>query len=146
MNSRVLPILNAIGCLVLAGLVVVQWNKELVLDQKLTRLGTELTTAREQAAAEGKRAAGLERDISVLKESIESSQQASEEAARRFAEKETQTAGLEVEITTAREQVKTWQDAIAARDAKLRELNDELSATRRRLDEAIAKLKEAAAR
>lgn len=141
-----LPILNAVGCLILAVVVVVQWNKELALDQKLTRLGTELTTAKEQAAAEAKRATGLERDIFVLKESIESSQQAIEEAARRFAEKETQSAGLEAEITTAREQVKTWQDAIAVRDAKLRELNDELSATRRRLDQVIAKLKEAGGR
>lgn len=146
MNSRVLPILNAVGCLVLAGLVVVQWSKELALDQKLSRLGTELTTAKEQAATETKRAADLERDISVLKESIESSQQASEQATRKFAEKETQSASLEAEITVAREQVETWQSAIAARDAKLRSLNEDLSATRRRLDEAIAKLKEAGAR
>ncbi len=146
MNSRVLPILNAIGCLILAGLVVVQWNKELALDQKLTTLRSELTTTREQAAAETKRAAGLERDIAVLKESIQSSQQASDEAARKFAEKVTQSAGLEAEVTAAREQVKTWQDAIATRDAKLRELDAELTNTRRRLDEAVAKLKTAGAR
>ena len=87
MKSRVLPILNAVGCLILAGLVVVQWNKEHAVDQKMTKLGGELTAAREQAAAEAKRAAALERDISVLKESIESAQKASEESARRFAEK-----------------------------------------------------------
>ncbi len=146
MKSRVLPILNAVGCLVLAGLVVVQWNKELALDRKSARLGTELAAAKEQAAAEAKRAAGLERDISVLKESIESSQQASEEVARKFAEKVTQCAGLEAEMIIAREQVKTWQDAIATRDAKLRDLDAELTATRRRLDEAVTKLKAAGAR
>jgi chromosome segregation ATPase len=145
-KSRVLPILNAVGCLVLAGLVVVQWNKELALDRKSARLGTELAAAKEQAAAEAKRAAGLERDISVLKESIESSQQASEEVARKFAEKVTQCAGLEAEMIIAREQVKTWQDAIATRDAKLRDLDAELTATRRRLDEAVTKLKAAGAR
>ena len=146
MKSRVLPILNAVGCLILAGLVVVQWNKELALDQKSARLGTELAAAKEQAAAEAKRAAGLERDISVLKESIESSQQASEEVARKFEEKVTQCAGLEAEMIIAREQVKTWQDAIATRDAKLRDLDAELTATRRRLDEAVTKLKAAGAR
>lgn len=146
MKSRFLPILNAVGCLILAGLVVVQWNKELALERKSTRLGTELAAAQEQAAAETKRAAGLERDIFVLKESIESSQQASEEAARKFAEKVTQCSGFEAEMIMAREQVKTWQDAIATRDAKLRDLDAELTATRRRLDEAVTKLKAAGAR
>jgi len=52
----------------------------------------------------------------------------------------------ETEITAAREQLKTWETAIAARDEKLRALDAELTATRRRLDEAIAKLKEASTR
>ena len=146
MKSRFLPILNAIGCLILTGLVVAQWNKEHALDQKAARLGTELASARQQAATAEKRSADLERDIVVLKESIEASQKANEEAARQLAEKDTHSAGLEVEITAARDQVKAWQDAIAARDAKLREMDADLIATRRRLDEAIAKLRDAGAR
>jgi chromosome segregation ATPase len=146
LKSRFLPILNAIGCLVLTGLVVAQWNKEHALGQKVTRLGTELAAARQQASTAGKRATDLERDIVVLKESIEASQKANEEAARKLAEKDTLSAGLEVEITAARDQVKAWQDAIVARDTKLRELDAERVATRKQLDEAVARLKAAAAR
>lgn len=146
MKSRFLPILNAIGCLILAGLVVAQWNKEHAQDQRIARLGTELATAREQTVTAEKRSTDLERDIAVLKESIEASQKANEEAARKLAEKDTQSASLETEITAARDQMKAWQDAIAARDAKLRELDAERVATRRQLDEAVARLKAAGAR
>jgi hypothetical protein len=40
--------------------------------------------------------------------------------------------------------MKAWQDAVSERDAKIRELNASLTATRNRLDEAISKLKQAA--
>ena len=146
MKSRVLPILNAVGCLILSALILIQWQRERAAGASLAKLKTELTTAHDLAASETQRATGLERDIAVLKESIEATQKAAESSARLMEEKTTQTASLEVEISTAREQVKTWETAIAARDEKLLTLAAELTATRKRLDEAIAKLKETGAR
>ena len=146
MKSRVLPILNAIGCLVLTGVIVIQWQRERAAGESLAKFKTELAVAHDLAATETQRAAGLERDITVLKESIEATQKAAEESAHLMEEKSTQTAGLETEITAAREQLKIWETAIAARDEKLRALDAELTATRRRLNEAIAKLKEASTR
>jgi hypothetical protein len=145
-KSRVLPILNAIGCLVLTGVIVIQWQRERAAGASLAKLKTELAAAHDLAADEAKRATNLERDIVVLKESIEATQKAAEASARLMEEKTTQSAGLETEISAAREQVKTWEAAIAARDEKLLALDAELTATRKRLDEAIAKLKEASAR
>jgi chromosome segregation ATPase len=145
-KSRVLPILNTIGCLILSALILIQWQRERAAGASLAKLKTELTTAHDLAAAETQRAADLARDIAVLKESIEATQKAAEASARLMEEKTTQTASLEVEISTAREQVKTWETAIAARDEKLLSLAAELTATRKRLDEAIAKLKEASIR
>lgn len=139
MKSRVLPILNAIGCLILTALVVVLWNRERIADQALSNLKSELRTAHEQTATEAKRAADLERDIAALKESIASSQRAA-------AEQATQSSGLQNEVSAARDQLKTWQVALAERDAKLRALSAELAATRQRLDAAIAQLKAAGAR
>ena len=119
MNCRALPILNAIGCLVLTGVIVLQWQRERALDGSLAQLKSEL-------ASESKRAADLERDIAVLKESLEATQQSAAQAAA--------------------EQLTIWQTAVAGRDAKLRELDAALAATRQRLDAAIARLKEAGAR
>lgn len=146
MKSRVLPILNLAGCLALTGLVLLQWNRERALDSRIGKLQTELAAARDQSAAETKRAAALHRDIEVLKESIEATQKAAEAAANGLAENESQTAELQMELGAAREQIVEWQTAIAARDEKLKSLNTELVATRKRLDEAIGKLKTAGAR
>lgn len=126
MNSRALPILNAIGCLVLTGVIVLQWQRERALDGSLAQLKSELAAAREFSASESKRAADLERDIAMLKESLEATQQSAAQAAA--------------------EQLTIWQTAVAGRDAKLRELDAALAATRQRLDAAIARLKEAGAR
>lgn len=123
--------MNAIGCLVLSGVVVMQWSKERSADQERLVIQSALTKARDQAAAEVKRSAGLERDIAVLKESIESTRKAAGEL---LAEK------LNLS-TAAAEQAKSWQAAITERDAKLRALDADLTATRQRLDEAIARLK-----
>jgi chromosome segregation ATPase len=145
-KSRVLPILNAIGCLVLTGLVASQWLRERESDQALIATQRELSAAKEFSTSETKRASALERDIAVLKESIEATQKSAEEAATAAAAKTTEASALSAEITAAREQIKTWEAALAERDTKLRSLDAELTATRQRLDAAIAKLKAAGAR
>ena len=146
MNSRVLPILNAVGCLVLTGLVVAQWNKERALDRTLPRSAPNSPPPGNKPPREAKRAAALERDIAVLKESIEATQQAAEEPPAGSAEKETQAAGLETEITTAREQVTTWESHRRPATPSSANSTRISTATRQRLDEAIAKLKAAAGR
>jgi chromosome segregation ATPase len=143
---RILPILNAIGCLVLTGLVAGQWLRERESNQSLAATQGELIAAKEFSSSETKRATALERDIAVLKESIEATQKSAEEAARAAATKATEASTLEAEIAATREQIKTWEAAIAQRDTTLRNLDAELTATRKRLDAAIAQLKVAGAR
>lgn len=139
MKSRVLPIVNAIGCLALTGLVVSQWRQERVRIQENLQLHSELSLVRDQLATETTRSAALERDISALKESIELSRKSTAESANALVERDKQ-------LSAARESIQTWEAAITARDAKLRELHEELVSTRARLDEAVARLKAAGAR
>jgi chromosome segregation ATPase len=146
MNRRALPIINAIGCLALTGLVLAQWRKERLRDGVLARLGTELAAAKDQAAVEAKHRVSLERDITVLKESIEATQRAAESSALSLAEKELATTQLQSELSAARTQVTAWEAALKTRDDRIRSLDGNLATTRKRLDEAIAKLKAAAAR
>ncbi|MCU0752364.1 MAG: hypothetical protein MUC40_04950 [Akkermansiaceae bacterium] len=136
MNSRVLPVLNLIGCLALTGLVVVQWRREHITDAVAAGLRRELATALQEIAEAARQRTTLERDIVVLKESIEATQQSAETAARGLAEKEQLNSALETELATAREQVAAWEAALRQRDERIRQ----------RLDEAVARLKEAAAR
>ncbi len=146
MKSNTLSVLNAIGCVILTSVVVTLWTKERALDQALGKTKLELATANDQTAKEIQRVHDLERDVVALKESISATQAAVQKAEHLSAEQTTQTASLEAEILAAREQIKTWQIAIAERDTKLQDLNQDLAATRQRLDEAIQKLKAASAR
>ncbi len=146
MKSRVLPILNAVGCLALSGLIATQWRKERADLADISLLRSELTSTRDRLAEGATHAAALAQDIAALKETLGIARKSNEEATRILAGKNTQTENLQTELSAAREQVKSWEAAIAARDAKLRDLNAELTATRARLNEAIAKLKAAGAR
>lgn len=146
MIPRALPILNALGCLVLTGLVVAQWMKERSIHDDLTVVTRQLAAARDETTRESQRRAVLERDIAVLKEAIESTQKAAESTTRELSEKSTLAVGLQTELTAAREQVTQWENALKARDERIQSLTSDLAVTRRKLDEAIAKLKAAGAK
>jgi chromosome segregation ATPase len=146
MTPRTLPVINAIGCLVLTGVMVLQWRKERALDASMHGLRTELAAARVKADEEAKRRAALERDIEVLKDSIASTQQAAESVTRNLVEKDQAAAQLQTELNAAREQLTLWEAALKARDERIVSLDANLAATRKRLDEAVAKLKSAGAR
>ena len=146
MIPRALTILNAVGCLVLTGLVVAQWMKERAMREELSAVTRQLATARDEVAREAQRRAALERDIAMLKEAVESTQKAAESTTRELSEKSTLATGLQTELAAAREQVVQWETALKARDERIQSLTGDLAATRKRLDEAIAKLKAAGAK
>ena len=146
MKSRVLTLLNAGGCLVLTGVLGLQWAKEKSLRSDFNRTTGKLHAANALAADEVKRSAALERDIAALKEAIEATRKTADQSAQALAETDNRSAALQAEIEAARSLTKTWQDAIATRDARLVELNAELTATRQRLDQAVTKLRSAGAR
>lgn len=144
MKSRVLILINSIGCVVLIALAVFQWAKERVLLKTLDVAQTEIAAANTKSIEQAQRQANLERDIALLKESVTSTQQAAESAARELGEKSTLAAALETDLKTAREQVTNWEAAVKARDERITTLTSDLAATRKRLDEAVARLKAAA--
>lgn len=143
MISRVLILINAIGCVALIALVVLLWGKERFLLATLDTARAELATANHKAAEQERQRTALEGDIALLKESLASTQQSAETAARELGEKATQVTALDTELKAAREQITAWETAIKARDERLTTLTNELLATRKRLDEAVARLKAA---
>ena len=146
-TSRFLPILNLVGCILVTGVILFQWRKEQDLDKRIRAISEQLATSRGETSEAEKRALVLDGDVAQLKESI-----AATTAAHRLVEAENLRLATETNekmltlATAADEQVTSWQTAIAERDAKLVELGANLSATRKRLNEAIDKLKQAGAR
>jgi len=158
--ARLFPILNAVGCVILTGFILLQWfaGKTVAEDLHKSRSQTILeTNARIDAE---KRARLLQSDVDGLKASIESIQKASELAEKELALKTAQEAILNASLAEAQGKVKEWEEAVKARDEaivqrdaklkerddKLREMSGSLLSTRKRLDEAIAELKQAGAR
>ncbi len=153
MSVRPLPILNAIGCAVLMVLIVIQWKSGQSVEDKLrdSREQMALETKGRQDAE--KRAVQLQSDVDGLKAAIDAMREGSErdrktaEDAGKFAsDKAGEVGALTIGLGKAQEQLKVWEESVKARDEKLKELNESLVATRQRLDEAIAKLKQAGAR
>jgi predicted nucleic acid-binding Zn-ribbon protein len=146
MSSRVLTILNALGCLALTGLIAMQWLRERDLESEITTIAKDRDSARKEVHSLESRRAALERDIALLKDSLAATQQAAESAARELTEKSAITHQLETDLATARSQIEAWETAVKERDTRITTLQTELTKTRARLDEAIAKLKQASAR
>jgi chromosome segregation ATPase len=146
MNARTLTWINAIGCLLLVALVVVQWRGEYVLDREVAVLRTSLAEANAKLAEETTRCVALERDLQVLKDAAEQSGKAVESGKSSAMTKDARIAELESALKRAGGDVDKWQSAIAQRDDRIRKLDAELNEARRRLNEAVAKLKAAGAR
>ncbi|NJR42779.1 MAG: hypothetical protein HC767_09050 [Akkermansiaceae bacterium] len=144
--NRFLPILNLIGCLILLGVLLAQWLKERGMSQKISALNQQLVISRNESVAERMRASALENDVAQLKESVESTVKARQETEaameKLIAEHQAQARRATSSDQSNQEQLKTWEAAIAERDAKLRELSNTLTATRSRLDEAIKNYKQ----
>ena len=116
------------------------------MHENLTFIQSEFIRSEKLAASESERAAALERDIAVLKETVEMTQQAAARSANSLTAATSLTHELRNEIKAGHEQLNTWKSALTERDTKLRSLNAELISTRQRLDAAIAALKAAGAR
>ncbi len=150
-TSRILPIANLIGCLIITCIIVFQWLKERGAQDRIVMLHGQLVTTRQDLDTEKTRSSALESDVAQLKAAVEATFQArreDEEAmAVMTAEREARAAtAAATNRDTIAKQTGLWEKALAERDAKIRELNASLTATRARLDEAIKKLQAAGAR
>ncbi|RYD23488.1 MAG: hypothetical protein EOP88_04055 [Verrucomicrobiaceae bacterium] len=150
-TSRILPVVNLVGCVLITGIIVFQWVKERVVHLQIEDLNKELVAARDEVSSEKARVLALKNDVSQLKDSVESTVQARKEAEETIARMTAEQNARVAEQTAAaqkimQEQTQVWEKAIADRDERIRELGTTLSATRARLDAAVQKLKEAGAR
>lgn len=145
MTARVLTILNTLGCLALASLIAMQWFKERTMLSEITAIARQRDAARKETQTLETRRATLERDIATLKEALAATQQAAETATSELTAKSEISQQLQTDLNTARSQVTAWETAVKERDTRIETLQSELAKTRARLDEAIAKLKQAGA-
>jgi CHASE3 domain sensor protein len=146
MKQSLITVINAIGCVVLLGIVVAQW----VQNEEQRKSFRELQTDRQKIIATRdeaeKKITSLETDITDLKASLEATQKAAEEATLASKNQQDQLQLVGTERDALHLQVREWEAAIKLRDTALTQQNADLLALRKRLDEAIAALKKAGAK
>jgi chromosome segregation ATPase len=143
---KILPIINAVGCLFLVGFIFVQWHDGQKLDKALrsARL-SERNTQNEKVLVE-QRVVQMQVDVDTLKGSIESLK-AGEELMKKEIEGGKELAHHQhTGLSFAAAHLTALEQAVVERNATITELNASLVATRKRLDEAITELKKAGAR
>ena len=152
-TARLLPIINATGCLVLVGFMFVQWAGGSALSKKLHEMEAKLVNEENARVAAEFHAKKLQQDIEGLKSSIDSIRKDAEAHEKDLEAKSSEVTALNTGLLEAQGKLKEWEEALKVRDAalaerdtKLKELNASLISTRKRLDEAIAQLKKAGAR
>lgn len=157
--NRSLPIVNAVGCVVLVGFILIQWFGGQQLDQQLHEAKSREILEKNARFEAEKRANQLQSDIQGLKDSVDSIRQAADAAEKELTIKNEEIAKFAAGLEEAKATITTWEQAVkerdeaiqkrdaalAERDSKLKEVNGQLVATRKRLDEAVAELKKAGA-
>ena len=146
MKHSLITVINAIGCVILLGIVVMQWIQSEDQRKSFRALQLDRQTiiaARDEAQ---KKITTLGSDIADLKASLAATQQAAEEATLAGKNQQDQLQSINTERDALRLQLTEWETAIKQRDAALAAQNTDLIALRKRLDEAIAALKKAGAK
>ena len=146
MKQSLITVINAIGCVVLLGIIVAQWVQNEEQRKSFRELQSdrqEIIEARDEAE---KNITSLKTDSVDLKASLEATQKAAEEATLAGKTQQDQLQLVGTERDALRLQVSEWEAAIKLRDTALAEQNATLVALRKRLDEAIVELKKAGAK
>lgn len=153
MKQPIFPIINALGTLALAVIVVTQWTQH-ERSRKEYRELEQHYYATEDARDEALlRAESLETDLAELKVALEATQKTAAEAvlaqqqqAEQFSAASATQNQLSAERDALKAQIANWEAAIKQRDETITTQNTTLTALRQKLDEAIARLKKAGAR
>ncbi len=146
MKHSLITVINAIGCVILLGVVVTQWVQSEDQRKSYRALQTDSQMIIEARDAAEKKVTALISDIADLKASLAATQKAAEDATLAGKNQQDQLQAACIERDALRLQVSEWEAAIKQRDTALAEQNAALVALRQRLDEAIAALKKAGAK
>ena len=146
MKHSFITVINAIGSVILLGVVVAQWVQNEEQRKNFRALQTERQVTIEALDAAEKKITSLSGDIADLKDSLTATQKAAEEATLAGKNQQDQLQIANTEREAMRLKSSEWEAAIKQRDAALVAQNADLVALRKRLDEAIAALKKAGAK
>jgi chromosome segregation ATPase len=152
MKNSWIPLINAVGCFLLLGVVAVQWVQSEKRRADYRALQVQANALTEQRDEAVKRADSISQDLAEMKQALMETQKAADAAALTVKQQgEELTAATtardqtSAQLVALQTQVTQWEAAIKERDKAIEERQAALEALRKKLDEAIAQLKKAGA-
>ncbi len=153
MKQNLFTIVNAIGCLVLLVIVVLQWQQSEHQREAYRTIQIKEHAANEAKAEAVTRADALMLDLTELKRSYMETQKTADAAGldyqRKLEELGTTKAAYDqaaAERDALQKRITEWEAALKLRDQTITEQNASMIALRKKLDEAIVQLKKAGAK
>jgi hypothetical protein len=153
MKQNIFTIVNAIGCLVLLVIVVLQWQQSEHQREAYRTIQIKEHAANEAKAEAVTRADALMLDLTELKRSYMETQKTADAAGldyqRKLEELGTTKAAYDqaaAERDALQKRITEWEAALKLRDQTITEQNASMIALRKKLDDAIAQLKKAGAK
>jgi hypothetical protein len=153
MKQNLFTIVNAIGCLVLLVIVVLQWQQSEQQREAYRTIQIKEHAANEAKAEAVTRADALMFDLTELKRSYMETQKTADAAGldyqKKIEELSTTKSAYDqaaAERDALQKRITEWEAALALRDQTITEQNASMIALRKKLDEAIAQLKKAGAK
>jgi len=152
MKQSIFTIVNAIGCVVLLGIVAMQWTQNENRREAHRTLQVQAHAIGEERDEAVRRADAMMNDLADLKQSLIETQKVADEAAlvnKQMGEELLASTTARDQATAERDalkkQITEWEAAIKLRDQTITEQNEAMVALRKKLDETIAQLKKAGA-
>lgn len=142
--SRRLQFFNLIGVVALAGLCVFQWRADRRLNLEVGRLEKMRIDNEQKIIEQQKTADGLGRDLAFFKEQFNQAHTDLAEVKGKLREEESLNERLQNERDQLRESITNWTQAVAERDARLKEANERIGELADKLNGAIRKYNELA--
>ncbi len=142
--NRGLQFFNLFGVLALAVLCAVQWQSNRQLNLETNQLEKTRQTQQQKISEQEEAARGLTEDLSRFKEQVKAQHEDLDDAKKKLRETERAVAGLTAERNELRESVTNWVNAVAQRDALVKEANGRILELSTNLNASIQKFNELA--
>jgi methyl-accepting chemotaxis protein len=135
---------NLFGALALAGLCVLQWQRNRQLNLEFNRLEKMRLAQEERISEQRKAASGLAADLASFKEQFQRAHADATETRASLRKTEQENTQLARERDQLKASVTNWAAAVTARDESLRDLNERLRETAARLNKSVQMFNELA--
>jgi chromosome segregation ATPase len=138
MNRR-LQIANLVGVCALVLLCVFQWNRNRQSNLAAIHLEKVRQSQAKDLADQTNAIQGLTRDLAEFKERFSTTHAELAEGRDRIEKSNQERERLEIETSGLKTALTNWTEAVALRDARLKEANDQINDLASRLNESIRK-------